>query len=249
MPGSRRSCRRSKPSSTCARTPSMPPSAVRGPRAGRRSRRSTSAAARRRSWRPPRSPSWSSWSASASASRPMPRSRSRPIPGRTSAATPAAWAAAGVTRLSFGAQSMDDRELKRIGRRHHAADVADAVAEARAAGIGSVSLDLLYDMPDSAVATWMTTLDAALELGAGPPLALRADARRPRRRGPDRSRGRPPPDDARRPPLARDRPARAGRGPRGRAVPPRGRAAEGGRVPRLRDQQLGAARATRAGTT
>ncbi len=86
-------------------------------------------------------------------------------PGPDERGDAAAWAAAGVNRLSYGAQSMDDRELKRIGRRHHAADVADAVAEARAAGIGSVSLDLLYDLPDSSVATWMTTLDAALELG------------------------------------------------------------------------------------
>jgi oxygen-independent coproporphyrinogen-3 oxidase len=86
-------------------------------------------------------------------------------PGPDERGDAAAWAAAGINRLSFGAQSMDDRELKRIGRRHHAADVTDAVAEARAAGIGSVSLDFLYDIPDGSVATWMATLDAALELG------------------------------------------------------------------------------------
>ena len=85
-------------------------------------------------------------------------------PGPDERGDAAAWAAAGINRLSFGAQSMDDRELKRIGRRHHAADVTDAVAEARAAGIGSVSLDFLYDIPDGSVATWMATLDAALEL-------------------------------------------------------------------------------------
>ncbi len=85
-------------------------------------------------------------------------------PGPDERGDAAAWAAAGINRLSLGAQSLDDRELKRIGRRHRAADVVDAVAEARAAGIGSVSLDLLYDLPDGSVATWMTTLDAALEL-------------------------------------------------------------------------------------
>ena len=85
-------------------------------------------------------------------------------PGPDERGDAAAWAAAGVNRLSFGAQSIDDRELKRIGRRHHAADVGEAVAEARTAGIGSVSLDLLYDVPDGSVATWMTTLDQALEL-------------------------------------------------------------------------------------
>jgi oxygen-independent coproporphyrinogen-3 oxidase len=42
--------------------------------------------------------------------------------------------------------------------------VADAVAGARAAGIGSVSLDLLYDVPDASLADWMETLEAALAL-------------------------------------------------------------------------------------
>jgi oxygen-independent coproporphyrinogen-3 oxidase len=71
---------------------------------------------------------------------------------------------AGVTRLSFGAQSLDPGELRRLGRRHRPEDVAEAVAAARAAGIGSVSLDLLYDVPGQSVAGWMATLSAALEL-------------------------------------------------------------------------------------
>jgi oxygen-independent coproporphyrinogen-3 oxidase len=71
---------------------------------------------------------------------------------------------AGVTRLSFGAQSLDPGELGRLGRRHRPEDVAEAVATARAAGIGSVSLDLLYDVPGQSVAGWMSTLRAALEL-------------------------------------------------------------------------------------
>jgi oxygen-independent coproporphyrinogen-3 oxidase len=71
---------------------------------------------------------------------------------------------AGVTRLSLGVQSMSDAELRRLGRRHRAADVADAVDAARAAGIGSISLDLLYDIPDGSLASWTATLDAALAL-------------------------------------------------------------------------------------
>jgi oxygen-independent coproporphyrinogen-3 oxidase len=85
-------------------------------------------------------------------------------PGPDERGDPAALAAAGVTRISFGAQSMDPAELRRLGRRHRPAHVADAVAEARAAGIGSINLDLLYDVPDGSVATWMDTLDAALAL-------------------------------------------------------------------------------------
>lgn len=75
-----------------------------------------------------------------------------------------AWHAAGVTRLSLGAQSLADAELRRLGRRHRATDVADAVRAARDAGITSVSLDLLYDLPNSTETSWAATLDAALAL-------------------------------------------------------------------------------------
>ena len=85
-------------------------------------------------------------------------------PGPDERGDPAALREGGITRLSIGAQSLDDRELRRVGRRHRAADVADAVAEARAVGIGSIGLDLLYDIPDGSIATWMATLDGALEL-------------------------------------------------------------------------------------
>ncbi|HEX4898660.1 MAG TPA: coproporphyrinogen-III oxidase family protein, partial [Candidatus Limnocylindrales bacterium] len=73
--------------------------------------------------------------------------------------------AAGITRLSYGVQALDDATLKGLGRRHRASDVADAVAEARAAGVSSLSLDLLYDVPGGTVDGWMTTLERALELG------------------------------------------------------------------------------------
>jgi oxygen-independent coproporphyrinogen-3 oxidase len=72
---------------------------------------------------------------------------------------------AGVTRLSFGAQSFDRAELRRLGRRHGPGDIGEAVGEARAAGIGSVSLDLLYDVPAGSLRSWAESLDAALALG------------------------------------------------------------------------------------
>jgi oxygen-independent coproporphyrinogen III oxidase len=75
-----------------------------------------------------------------------------------------AWHAAGVTRLSLGAQALADPELRRLGRRHHAGDVAAAVREGREAGIASISLDLLYDAPCSTEASWAASLDAALAL-------------------------------------------------------------------------------------
>jgi len=85
-------------------------------------------------------------------------------PGPDERGDPAAQRRAGVTRISFGAQSFDDTELRKLGRRHRARHVADAVAGARAAGVGSINVDLLYDIPDSDLPTWMATLDAALAL-------------------------------------------------------------------------------------
>ena len=72
--------------------------------------------------------------------------------------------AVGITRLSIGAQAMSAAALRRLGRRHRVVDVVRTIAEARAAGIASISLDLLYDAPDATVVDWIETLDAALAL-------------------------------------------------------------------------------------
>ena len=85
-------------------------------------------------------------------------------PGPYERGDPVAQRRAGITRISFGAQSLDPTELKRLGRRHAPGDVADAVREARGAGIGSINLDLLYDVPDGGIETWKSTLDRAIDL-------------------------------------------------------------------------------------
>jgi oxygen-independent coproporphyrinogen-3 oxidase len=85
-------------------------------------------------------------------------------PGPDERGDPAALRAAGINRLSFGAQSLDDTELRRLGRRHRGRHVADAVGAARAAGMASISIDLLYDIPDTDLATWMRTVDGALDM-------------------------------------------------------------------------------------
>jgi len=75
-----------------------------------------------------------------------------------------AFRATGVTRLSIGAQSLDAGELGRLGSRHAPGDIAKTAAAARAGGIGSISLDLLYDIPGGSLETWSRTVDAALAL-------------------------------------------------------------------------------------
>jgi oxygen-independent coproporphyrinogen-3 oxidase len=85
-------------------------------------------------------------------------------PGHEDMGDLAAFRRAGVTRISFGAQSLDAGELRRLGRRHSPEDVATAVAAARGAGIGSINVDLLYDVPGQSVADWERTLRAAITL-------------------------------------------------------------------------------------
>jgi len=85
-------------------------------------------------------------------------------PGADEIGDLAGFRAAGVVRLSMGAQSMQDEELRRLGRRHRAVDVVAAVESARAAGIGDVSLDLLTDVPGQTLDSWRSTLAQALAL-------------------------------------------------------------------------------------
>jgi putative oxygen-independent coproporphyrinogen III oxidase len=72
--------------------------------------------------------------------------------------------AAGVTRVSMGAQSFDDRVLAALGRVHDASRVAAAVATLRAAGVPAVNLDLIYGGPGEDAGSWAATLRAALDL-------------------------------------------------------------------------------------
>ena len=76
----------------------------------------------------------------------------------------AGFRAAGVNRLSIGAQSFDATELKRLGRRHSPADISATVRGARHAGFANISLDLLYDVPGQTIDSWRDTLAGTLAL-------------------------------------------------------------------------------------
>jgi oxygen-independent coproporphyrinogen-3 oxidase len=77
----------------------------------------------------------------------------------------AAYRAGGVTRVSFGVQSMRGSVLAALGRTHDPANVARAVGWAREAGFATFNLDLILGTPGETVDDWRATLDAALELG------------------------------------------------------------------------------------
>jgi putative oxygen-independent coproporphyrinogen III oxidase len=85
-------------------------------------------------------------------------------PGATDRGDLAGFRAAGVNRVSIGAQSMNEAELRRLGRRHSPTDVAETVTLARRAGFANISLDLLYDIPAQTADSWRRSLADALAL-------------------------------------------------------------------------------------
>jgi oxygen-independent coproporphyrinogen-3 oxidase len=85
-------------------------------------------------------------------------------PGTVDRARFAGLRALGVNRLSMGAQSFHDDELRFLGRIHSAEDVERAFAAARAAGFDNVNLDLIYGLPGQPVDKWRRTLAQAVAL-------------------------------------------------------------------------------------
>jgi oxygen-independent coproporphyrinogen III oxidase len=86
-------------------------------------------------------------------------------PGTVTRETLAAFRRAGVNRASFGAQTFDDRELKRLGRTHTADDTRRTLQSLRAEGFDNVSFDLIAGLPDQTLAAWSRNLEEALSLG------------------------------------------------------------------------------------
>jgi oxygen-independent coproporphyrinogen-3 oxidase len=76
----------------------------------------------------------------------------------------AAYLDAGVTRVSMGAQTFDAEQLRRLGRIHTAERIAAAVADARRAGVANLSLDLMFWLPGQSRASWLDTVDRAIDL-------------------------------------------------------------------------------------
>jgi putative oxygen-independent coproporphyrinogen III oxidase len=75
-----------------------------------------------------------------------------------------AYRSLGVNRASFGAQTFDDTELRRLGRRHTAEDVRATIELLRAADFENVSFDLIAGLPRQNLRDWERNLDEALKL-------------------------------------------------------------------------------------
>jgi oxygen-independent coproporphyrinogen-3 oxidase len=80
--------------------------------------------------------------------------------------TASLWAAAGVTRVSVGVQSFDDKELAAVGRRHDSARAARALEILTAAGF-SVSGDLILGLPGQTDGSFRESLSRLCASGVG----------------------------------------------------------------------------------
>ncbi|HXN21240.1 MAG TPA: radical SAM family heme chaperone HemW [Candidatus Dormibacteraeota bacterium] len=71
----------------------------------------------------------------------------------------AAWRTAGINRISLGAQSFTDVELKAAGRMHRCADIFQSAKWLRQCGFANVSFDLIAGLPHQTRASWEKSLD------------------------------------------------------------------------------------------
>ncbi len=85
-------------------------------------------------------------------------------PETIDAAKAMAWRAAGVNRISMGAQSFNDLELEAAGRMHRRTDIFSAVEILRRAGFANIGLDLIAGLPHQTDASWQESLDRLVEL-------------------------------------------------------------------------------------
>lgn len=75
-----------------------------------------------------------------------------------------ALAGMGVNRVSMGVQTFDDGRLRLLRRRHTAGEAIAAVRRLREAGIGNISIDLMFGFPGETTAQWEADIRAALAL-------------------------------------------------------------------------------------
>lgn len=76
----------------------------------------------------------------------------------------AAWAAAGVNRVSLGLQTFDEAALRWMGRLHGPRGPVRALEAARSAGITNVSVDLIFGLPGHLGRSWDDDLERVLAL-------------------------------------------------------------------------------------
>lgn len=75
------------------------------------------------------------------------------------------WFSIGINRISMGIESLQDSELKAIGRDHDSRTAMDGIKRAQAAGVENIALDLIYGLPGQTLRSWEDTLNKTLAFG------------------------------------------------------------------------------------
>ncbi len=95
-------------------------------------------------------------------------------PGEVTAEAVNAWQEAGVNRVSLGVQSLRDKLLRAVDRRHDAATAHQAARLLARGGLESWSLDLIFGLPGQDPATWAEDVTRVVEELAPPHLSVYA---------------------------------------------------------------------------
>lgn len=80
-------------------------------------------------------------------------------PGAITRQQAQAWLRSGLNRVSLGVQSFVETELRRTGRKHTAANVAEDVAMLRSEGFSEINIDLIAGLPGQTTRGWASSLD------------------------------------------------------------------------------------------
>lgn len=79
-----------------------------------------------------------------------------------------AWKYFGINRISVGLQSLDDRELKALGRIHNAEDFYQSYEELVKAGFGNINIDLMTAIPGQTMESCSRTIRSVAALEPAP---------------------------------------------------------------------------------
>lgn len=85
-------------------------------------------------------------------------------PGSVSANKARALRDNGISRLSLGVQSWDDKLLRLLGRDHNAAQAEESFQVFRGAGFTNISIDLMFALPGQTQRQWQNTLQKTIDL-------------------------------------------------------------------------------------
>jgi len=72
---------------------------------------------------------------------------------------------AGINRLSIGIQSFNNEMLAYLGRGHDNSKLVNKIKAVKTAGIGNISLDLIYGIPGLSLGNYLESLNVAVQSG------------------------------------------------------------------------------------